>query len=102
MPSMERVTVTLPNELVRDIDRRDHNRSKFVAEAIRRELDRRRREELRRSLRNPHPEGAELAGQGLEEWTRGLPAEDTEALVDNCAGADVRWVPGAGWVEGRE
>lgn len=56
-------------------------------EAIRRGLDRRRREELRRSLRNPHPEGA-----GLE----------TEALVDSSAGAAVRWIPSAGWVEGRE
>ena len=66
------------------------------------ELDRRRRAELRRSLQNPHPESAELAEQGLEEWTRGLPEEDTEALVDWTAGKPVRWVPGEGWVEGRE
>lgn len=33
--SVERVTVTLPDELVRDIDRREKNRSKFVAEAVR-------------------------------------------------------------------
>ena len=50
MVSVERVTVTLPNDLVRDIDRRENNRSKFVAEAVRHELDRRRRAELRRSL----------------------------------------------------
>ena len=43
MASVERVTVTLPNDLVRDIDRREKNRSKFVAEAVRHELDRRRR-----------------------------------------------------------
>jgi hypothetical protein len=96
------VTVTLPNELVRDIDRREKNRSKFVAEAVRNELDRRRRVELRRSLQNPHPESAELARQGLEEWTRGLPEEDTKALVDSNAGKAVRWVSGEGWVEGRE
>ena len=102
MASVERVTVTLPNDLVRDIDRREKNRSKFVAEAVRHELDRRRRAELRRSLRNPHPESAELAGQGLEEWTRGLPGEDTGALVEGSAGRPVRWVPGEGWVEGRE
>ena len=102
MASVERVTVTLPNGLVKDIDRREKNRSKFVAEAVRNELARRRRDELRRSLHNPHPESAELAEQGLEEWTRGLPEEDTGALVDSSAGRPVRWVPGEGWVEGRE
>src|SRR5208283_3421198 len=99
MANVERVTVTLPNDLVRDIDRREKNRSKFVAEAVRHELDRRRRSELRRSLQNPHPESAGLAGQGLEEWTRGLPEEDTEALIDSSAGKAVRWLPGEGWVE---
>jgi Arc/MetJ-type ribon-helix-helix transcriptional regulator len=98
---MERVTVTLPNEIVRDIDRLENNRSKFVAEAVRRELDRRRRAELRRSLRNPHPESAEFAERGFEEWASGLPEEDAEALVDGSAGKAVRWVPGKGWVEGR-
>jgi hypothetical protein len=102
MAGAERVTVTLPNGLVRDIDRREKNRSRFVAEAVRHELDRRRRAELRRSLENPHSESAELAEQGLEEWTRGLPEEDTETLVDWSAGKAVRWVPGEGWVEGRE
>jgi hypothetical protein len=81
MASVDRVTVTLPDNLVREIGRR---------------------EELRRSLHNPHPESADLAEQGLEEWTRGLPEEDTEALVDSSAGKPVRWVPGEGWVEGRE
>jgi len=102
MASVERVTVTLPMDLVRDIDRREKNRSKFVADAVRHELDRRRREELRRSLQNPHPESAELADEGLEVWTRSLPEEDTEALVDSSAGKPVRWVSGEGWVEGRE
>jgi hypothetical protein len=102
MASVDRVTVTLPNDLVRDIDRREKNRSKFVAEAVRNELDRRRREELRRSLHNPHPESAELAEQGLEEWARGLPEEDAEALVDINAWKPVRWIPGEGWVEGRK
>ena len=102
MAGFERVTVTLPMELVKDIDRRERNRSKFVAEAVRHELDHRRREELRRSLRNPHPESAELADEGLEAWTRSLPEEDTEALVDSSAGDAIRWVPGEGWVEGSE
>src|ERR1700683_4475959 len=100
MAPAERVTVTLPNDLVRDIDRREKNRSKFVAEAVRHELDRLRRDELRQSLQNPHPESADLAEQGLAEWTHGLPEEDAEALVDNSAGTPVRWVPGVGWVEG--
>lgn len=102
MAGFERVTVTLPNDLMTEIDRREKNRSKFVAQAVRHELERRRRDELRRSLENPHPESNELAEQGLEEWKRGLPAEDTEALVDSSSGKPVRWVPGEGWVEGRE
>jgi len=101
MSGVERVTVTLPDNLVRDIDRREKNRSKFVAEAVRRELDRRRRAELRRSLQHPYPESSELAEQGLEDWSRGLPEEDAEALVDKSAGVAVRWVPGEGWVEHR-
>jgi hypothetical protein len=102
MAGAERVTVTLPDDLVRDIDRWEKNRSKFVTEAVRHELDRRGRAELRRSLQNPHAESADLAGQGLEEWTRGLPEEDTDALVDGSAGTAVRWVPGEGWVEEHE
>jgi hypothetical protein len=102
MVSIGRVTVTLPMDLVRDIDRREKNRSKFVADAVRHELDRRRREELRRSLRNPHPESTEFADEGLEAWARSLPEEDTEALVDSSAGKPVRWVSGEGWVEGHD
>jgi hypothetical protein len=101
MADVDRVAVTLPNDLVKEIDRREKNRSKFIAEAVRNELDRRRRDELRRSLDNPHP-SAELAEPGLEEWTRGLPREDAAALVDINAGRPIRWVPGEGWVEGRE
>jgi Arc/MetJ-type ribon-helix-helix transcriptional regulator len=102
MAAVERVTVTLPAELVKDIDRREKNRSRFVAEAVRRELEHRRREELHRSLRNPHPESVELANEGLAAWARSLPEEDTNSLVDGSAGDPVRWVPGEGWLEGRE
>src|SRR5271154_626715 len=98
MPDVERVTVTLPVDLLRDIDRRERNRSKFVAEAVRHELDRRRREELRRSLQNPHAESTDLVNEGLEAWGRSLPEEDTEALVDNSAGKAVRWIAGQGWM----
>jgi Arc/MetJ-type ribon-helix-helix transcriptional regulator len=102
MAAVERVTVTLPNDLVRDIDRREKNRSKFVAEAVRHELDHRRRAELRRSLANPHPESVELAEQGLEEWSRGLPEEDAGTLVDASGGKPVHWIAGEGWVEERK
>jgi post-segregation antitoxin (ccd killing protein) len=102
MASLDRVTVTLPMDLVRDIDHREKNRSKFIAEAVRHELDNRRREELRRSLRNPHAESAGLADEGLETWARSLPEEDAGALVDRSSGAPVRWAPGEGWVEESE
>ena len=102
MPGVQRITVTLSNDLVREIDGREKNRSKFVAEAVRYELKRRRRSELRRSLENPHPESAALATEGSQEWTRGLPEEDTEALIDSSGGKALRWVPGEGWVEGCE
>jgi post-segregation antitoxin (ccd killing protein) len=94
------VTVTLPGDLLRDIDRREKNRSRFVTEAVRRELARRRRAELRRSLENPHAD-APPADEGLGEWARSLPQEDPRALVDLNAGRPVRWVPGRGWLEGR-
>jgi len=97
--SVERVTVTLPNELVRDIDRQEKNRSKFVADAVRHELERRRRAELRRSLDNPHPESAEYADLGMAEWAMSLPDEDTESLFDAGAGTPVTWIPGKGWIE---
>jgi hypothetical protein len=99
VPSNERVTVTLPSDLVRDIDRLEKNRSKFIQEAARRELERRRRDLLARSLRSPHPETAELAEAGFEDWASSLPEEDAAGLVDLRAGTDVRWVPGEGWTE---
>jgi hypothetical protein len=98
--SSERVTVTLPSEIVRDIARREGNRSKFVLEAVRRELARRRREELRRSLERPHGEVGALGEAGFGEWAAGLPAEE-EDLVEVSAGRKVGWLPGEGWVEGR-
>ena len=99
MSNVERVTVTLPIDLLKDIDRREKNRSKFVVQAIRHELARRRRADLQLSLSSPHPESAELAQQGFDEWVRGLPVEDIGALVDSSAGKAIRWIPGEGWVE---
>ena len=97
-----RVTVTLPAEMVEDIDRLDRNRSAFILHAVQHELRRRRRDELRRSLKHPHPETREMAEAGFEDWARALPEEETTGLVDPRAGTPVRWVPGRGWVEGRE
>ena len=102
MPTTEPVTVTLPAEVVRDIDRMETNRSKFILDAVQHEIQRRRREELQLSLRQPHPESARLAEAGFDEWARSLPAEDATALVDMQAGTPVRWVPGEGWVEAAE
>ncbi|MCC6264458.1 MAG: hypothetical protein IT169_12845 [Bryobacterales bacterium] len=101
MASIERVTVSLPDNLLREIDRRERNRSKFVAEAVRREIERRRHAELRRSLENPHPDTTDLVQQGFDEWAHNLPEEDADSLVTGGAGKAVRWVPGEGWVEDR-
>jgi Arc/MetJ-type ribon-helix-helix transcriptional regulator len=96
-----RVTVTLPPELVEEIDRRERNRSRFVLDAVRREVQRRRREEVRRSLASPHPESSELADSGLEEW--GIRSRDGESseLLDLAEGKPVRWVRGRGWVDAK-
>lgn len=98
MPITDRVTVTLPTELIAGIDRYERNRSRFITEAVERELARRRREGLLRSIENPHPEAGELADAGLADWAATLPADD-EALVDVGAGKAVRWVEGLGWAE---
>ncbi|MBX3234496.1 MAG: hypothetical protein KIT84_13450 [Labilithrix sp.] len=94
----ERVTVTLPVELLEGIDRFERNRSRFIAEAVKHELVRRRREGLLRSLETPHPEATELADAGLADWGASLPTGDDD-LVDASAGDAVRWIEGEGWVE---
>lgn len=97
MPTAERVTVTLPADLLEQIDRVERNRSRFIAQAVEHELDRRRREALLRSLATPHPETLESSDAPLADWTRDLPNEDD--LVDIAAGKRVRWVEGRGWVQ---
>jgi post-segregation antitoxin (ccd killing protein) len=97
MPTTERVTVTLRSELVEAIDRLERNRSRFIAEAVEHELLRRRREALRQSVTNPHPETAALADVGIGDWVEDLPEESD--LVDLSMGTAVRWVEGRGWVE---
>ena len=92
------MTVTLPAETVENIDRLEKNRSRFIAQAVKRELEHRRHEELQRSIDNPHPEAGELAEAGFDDWAASLPTEE-EALVDMAAGTQVVWVPGKGWRE---
>ena len=94
-----RVTVTLPVDIVDTIGRHERNRSAFVLVAVRNELQRRRREQLHRSLRAPHPESRTTAEAGFDAWAKGLPDEDVAGLIDARAGTPVRWVPGKGWVE---
>lgn len=98
---MKRVTVTLPEDVVDEIDRWEKNRSRFVLVAARRELELRRRQELERSLSNPHPEAGQVAEQGIEEWGS-TTAIDDEGLLDPSAGRAVRWVEGEGWREASE
>lgn len=74
------------------------NRSRFILEAVERELARRRRDGLLRSLKSPHPEASELADVGLVEWAASMSPGDDE-LVDPSAGKSVRWVEGQGWDE---
>lgn len=98
MPT-ERVTVTLPPDLLADVDRRSRNRSLFIQDAVRHELLRLRREELQRSLRSPHPESVEVAELGLSDWSARVTEEDVAGLLDPEAGVEVRWQPGEGWTE---
>ncbi len=94
---MKRVTVTLPDELVEEIDRWEKNRSKFVLEAAQRELAARRQRELERSVHNPHPESLQVAEAGIEEWGRSWQAD--EGLFEESEGRAIRWVDGIGWNE---
>ncbi|MEX2529120.1 MAG: ribbon-helix-helix domain-containing protein [Gemmatimonadota bacterium] len=94
--SDERVTVTLPPGMVEGIDQWEKNRSRFIREAVERELQRRRREALRASLADPHSKGHEMVSEGLAEWI-GQSSDDDLDLLDPESGVDVEWIPGRGW-----
>jgi Arc/MetJ-type ribon-helix-helix transcriptional regulator len=95
----ERITVTLPGELLYEMDRLDSNRSRFVREAIRQNLEYRRQQALQESLAQPHPDLQELESLGFGDWA----GEGVEVdLADPRAGTPVRWEEGRGWVEGEE
>ncbi len=99
MVNTERVTVTLPSNLLDGIDRFEQNRSRFIAQAVERELEHRRREELLRSVSSPHPGGHDLSELGTGDWLPDL-VEDAAELVDLAGGTPVRWVSGDGWKAG--
>lgn len=56
------------------------------------------RQELRRSLDNPHTQSEEVAESGFEDWADQTAAGD-EHLLDLSTATDVRWETGRGWVE---
>src|SRR3970040_610169 len=97
MPATERVTITLPADLLEEVDQLERNRSRFIAEAVQHEVARRHRAALMESVRSPHPETTELGGAGLSNWTSDLP--DDEGPIDPTGGTPVRWVEGQGWIE---
>jgi len=100
MPA-SRITITLREDLVARIDRLERNRSRFIADAVERELHRRLRDELRRSLDAPHPESLDVAEEGLPAYGDALPSEPTD-LVDPAEGVRVTWRDGAGWSRAEE
>ena len=97
MSAKERVTVTLPADLVERIDQLERNRSRFIAEAVEHELARRRRDALLQSVQKPHPETTALVDIGLTDWVSDLSGDET--LVDASGGTPVRWVEGQGWIK---
>ena len=87
-----RITISLPEEVVGRIDRLERNRSRFILEAVEKELEFRRRQMLRESTSHPHPQCSEIAEAGLGEWGELADPADEE-LLDPEAGSPVRWSP---------
>lgn len=98
MAPTRRVTFTLPAKLAQSLRRLAGNRNRFVEDAIRRELARRRRESLLAALEAPHPETGRLAEVGLAEWASA--GDDGAELVDPLGGTPIRWCPVNGWITG--
>jgi hypothetical protein len=97
MSFSERVTITLPAEVLDSIDKLERNRSRFIADAVRRELKRRLRASLILSLKNPHPESEELERLGLHAWGLSETSQDDSDLLDASKGTAVRWRENHGW-----
>jgi len=101
MAGSTRVTITLPSEILHEIDLGDKNRSRFILEAVQREISRRRKLALELSLKHPHHESLSLETAGLREWFLNG-KQDAANLLDLEGGMDVRWHPEQGWVEGNK
>lgn len=97
MPPAERVTITLPADLLQEVDQLERNRSRFIAEAVQHEVTRRRRAALMQSVQSPHPETTQLIDEALADWSSELP--DDEGLLNPSGGTAVRWVEGQGWIK---
>jgi hypothetical protein len=93
------VTFHLPPDLLRAVDGQPTDRDAFVEQALRHELTRRAREQLRASIENPHPESREMAEVGLEDWAQTLPKDAAATMCDLSTGTPVRWADNHGWVE---
>ncbi len=91
----ERVTITLPSDLLEEVDQLERNRSRFIAEAVQHEVARRRRAALLESVRRPHAETTQWVAAGLTDWTSELP----DGLLEPSGGTAVRWVEGQGWIK---
>lgn len=61
------------------------------------EADRHQTEQLKQSLRHPHPESLEMTEAGFAAWAEGL-SEDGADLIAPGAGEEVRWTADQGWV----
>jgi hypothetical protein len=97
MGTLARVTITLSEATVQAIDAVTDNRSRFIQNALERELRRRRRAELRRSLAEPHPDAALVKEEDVAAWAERLPVEDGDGLVNPAQATSIRWVAGQGW-----
>lgn len=98
MASSERITVTLPSNLLHGIDARSRNRSSYVQKALRHEFERESQLKLKESLDSPHPATGSFEDSEYQAWFNSIPAEDTD-FIDREAGVSVRWVAGSGWEE---
>ena len=95
----ERVTVTIPEKKLEEIDLRARTRSRYVQRSIGHELERLRQEELLQSLDSPHPDSQEVAESGFYEWA-GQAHDGDDELAATSAGTAIRWdEKDGGWVE---
>ncbi len=95
---MDRITITLPNGLVSQVDRETRNRSRFVQEAIEHELELRQRRRLLESVASTHQESEAVSDDGTAAWVAEAGPLDS-SLLDPADGTPVRWTPESGWRE---